>query len=303
MEGHNVHLSICIASYGNDVTALLDCLQPQCARAKQAEITIHIADQFPTAHACASDWAQLPNTFYHHNRETTGRAANRNFLASVAKGSQLLFLDADALPVDGEFLHRYLNHIAENTVLVGGTAYEKTSRSSLLRYKVGIKKEAVPARKRKANPYGSFTAFNAVIPQSVFGKIPFDASLVDYGHEDTLFGLELRHHVIPIVHIDNPAYHLGLDQDEQFMHKTREAVDTLAALISKGKIDEEVRLFEAYMRWSKFGGHRVLRMLYNTFGNTLFQQLCSGGGSVLLFDLYKLLRLSHQQPKVGNKMP
>ena len=303
MKGQNLQLSICIASYGNDVTALLDHLQNQCKGLPEAEIDIHISDQFPTAHTCATDWTRYPNTFYHHNQESTGRAANRNFLARVARGTQLLFLDADSLPVESDFLQRYLEVAEENLVVVGGTAYQRTTDRQLLRYKVGVKKEEIPVAKRKANPYGSFTAFNALIPRAVFEKIPFDSSLVEYGHEDTLFGLELRHHVIPVLHIDNPAYHLGLDDNTQFMIKTRQAVDSLASLISKGKIDEEVRLFDAYMRWSKFGGHFVLRTLYDAVGEILFQRLSSGEGNVLLFDFYKLLRLCHQQPKVGNKMP
>lgn len=303
MEGHNLHLSICIASYGNDITVLLDHLQNQCNGLDKPQIDIHISDQFPTAHTNAADWSRFPNTFYHHNQQGTGRAANRNFLASVARGTQLLFLDADSLPVDGDFLQRYLEVAEENLVVVGGTAYQRTTGIDLLRYKVGVKKEEVSANKRKVNPYGSFTAFNALIPRAVFNKIPFDSSLVEYGHEDTLFGLELRHHVIPILHINNPAFHLGLDDNKQFMIKTRQAVDSLALLISKGKIDEEVRLFDAYMRWSKFGGHFVLRTLYTAVGESIFQRLSSKGGNVLLFDLYKLLRLSHQQPKVGSKMP
>jgi hypothetical protein len=298
-----LHISICIASYGNDVSLLLANLHAQIENIESAIFDIHVSDQFAQAHPNATNWQQLPSTHYHHNTHNKGRAANRNFLGAIADGTQLLFLDADALPVRSDFLIQYIEAASENSVIVGGTAYERTSEPHLLRQMVGRKKEQVPAHKRNSRPYSSFTAFNALIPSAVFARIPFDENLKEYGHEDTLFGLELRHHVIPIRHIDNPAFHLGLDEDLEFMKKTRQAVDTLASLIEQGKIDEEVRLFEVYMKWSKLGGHIVLRSLYGLIGQAIFENLSSGRGNVLLFDLYKLLRISHQKPKVGRKMP
>ena len=85
---------------------------------------------------------------------------------------------------------------------------------------------------------------------------------MEYGHEDTLFGLELKYRNIDIMHIDNPAYHMGIDSGEDFMEKTTTAVDSLAKLIRAGKIDEDITLFRVYRVLQKSGIHMILRLLH-----------------------------------------
>jgi hypothetical protein len=164
--------------------------------------------------------------------------------------------------------------------------------SDRLRYKIGKVKEEVLPEVRNKNPWGAFSAFNFAIEAELLKHITFDESLVEYGHEDTLFGLELRHRCIEVCHVFNPAYHLGIDEDVAFMEKTRRGVDNLAALIELGKIDEEVTLYKAYLNAQKTGIIGLLKWNVSWLEPWLFNRLALGKGPLFLFDLYKLLRLS-----------
>jgi len=219
----------------------------------------------------------------------------------LSQGAQLLFLDADALPVQPNFIAKYLKHTAPHTVLVGGTAYH-SNHKQWLRYKVGIQKECISANRRSQTPYSSFSAFNVCMDRVVAETIGFDANVLEYGHEDTLFGLELRHRCLPVKHLENPAYHLGIDSDKVFMEKTKTAVLGLAALINAGKIDEDVRLYATYKKLQSWGGAVLLRWLHPVFARWMFGRLSAGRGTVAMFDLYKLMVLCAAQPKVGRKI-
>jgi len=302
MEHQSIDLSICIASYGNDVGSLIEALLGEIeANPSLSNTEILISDQCSEAHPLQKNWTQHPRVRYHHYTEQKGRAANRNHLVGLSQGAQLLFLDADALPVQPNFIAQYLEHAAPQTVLVGGTAYH-SDHKQWLRYKVGVQKESIPAKRRSQTPYSSFSAFNVCMDRAVAQTIAFDANVLEYGHEDTLFGFELRHRCVPVKHLDNPAYHLGIDSDEVFMEKTKTAVLGLAALINAGKIDEDVRLYATYKKLQSWGGAVLLRLLNPVLAPWMFRRLSAGRGSVAMFDLYKLVVLCAAQPTVGRKI-
>ena len=294
-------LSICIASYGDNLSALLYALdQGRHVLSEDWTVEIIAGDQHPEPAAEAQLWETQYSLRYLHHPNGLGRSNNRNTIAKASTGKYLLFLDADALPVHpNRFLIAYCTAINGAEVVVGGTAYQ-LNRSSL-RYAIGQRKEAIPANKRAVRPHANFSAFNFAISRTTFLKYPFDESLKEYGHEDTLFGQELRYACKIITHIDNPAYHLDGDSDAEFLDKTDLAVDNLAALIREGKIDEEVRLFAVYRKLQRTGIVHLVRILRILFADSIRALLIGGVKSVLLFDLYKLLRLSRHAIKIGRR--
>jgi len=294
-------LSICIASYGEDLSALLHALDlGRNALSKNWKAEIIVGDQHPETAAEAEQWKTQYGLRYLHHPNGLGRSNNRNTIAKASAGNYLLFLDADALPVRPEqFLKSYCAALIDSKVVVGGTAYQ-LGRTSL-RYAIGQRKEAIPANKREGSPHANFSAFNFAIARTTFFKHPFDESLKKYGHEDTLFGQELRYACITIRHIENPAYHLDGDSDTEFLDKTDLAVDNLGALIREGKIDEEVRLFAVYRKLQRTGVLYLIRLLRILFASSIRALLNSGVRSVLLFDFYKLLRLSGHTIKIGRR--
>lgn len=294
-------MSICIASFGDDIGALLHALDSgRRALSKDWTVEIIAGDQHPEPAADAKQWETQYGLRYLHHPNGLGRSNNRNTIAKASSGNFLLFLDADALPVHPDrFLLAYCAALNEVEVVVGGTAYQ-LSRSSL-RHTIGQRKEAITANKRAGNPYANFSAFNFAISRATFLQHPFDESLKQYGHEDTLFGQELRYACKTITHIENPAYHLDGDSDAEFLDKTELAVDNLVALIQAGKIDEEVRLFAVYRKLQRTGIIHLVRLLSTLFAASIRALLIGGVRSVMLFDFYKLLRMSRNTIKIGRR--
>lgn len=294
MDGSRKRLSVCIASFGDDVSALLQELAycESYGLLPGWDLEVLISDQFPQAHRLHTRWNHQPHTSYVHAPQSRGRSANRNLLAARATGTHLLFLDADAMPRGYSFLERYCFYLQFHPVVVGGTAYRPGYQYRRLRVRIGKIKEEHTPQQRMRKPYGSFSAFNFAIEKSAFDRVKFDESLTEYGHEDTLFGQELSRLAIPVLHVDNPAYHMGIDPDDVFVEKTERAVENLAVLMEAEKIDQGVALFRVYSLMKKVRLTAVFALLDRWWGKALKRRLSRGLGPLLLFDLFKLMRLS-----------
>ncbi|MDX9811847.1 MAG: glycosyltransferase, partial [Bacteroidales bacterium] len=151
-----------------------------------------------------------------------GRAAIRNRLISEAKGDQMLIIDADAMvPGTPEaYLQAWLPFTSKASVISGGIIYREVPPGDpdlLLRWHYGRKREQKKAAERNKDPYGTFTTFNVLIDKQVFSRLRFNEELKQYGHEDTLFGYQLKKAGIKILHIDNGLLHEGLETNMDFL--------------------------------------------------------------------------------------
>lgn len=224
---------------------------------------------------------------YHELTENIGRTKIRNLLAQKAKYKNLLFLDCD-IRIDKEnFINNYLQHI-NGHVICGGVAYDtkKPKKEAFLRWKYGRKREEKSASFRNQSPYQSFTACNMLISKKVMLIHAFNEELTQYGHEDTLLGIELKKAGITVAHIDNPIIHLGLDSCLSFIKKTESGLDNLMLLINKGKIGRDIKLYRHYQFWKKT--LFLSRIPFNMAKNTSRKKLLNGNASLFWFDLYKL---------------
>jgi glycosyltransferase involved in cell wall biosynthesis len=238
-----------------------------------------------------STLAKLTNACYFLEHEKVGRSDNRNFLASIAKYPWLLFLDGDTAIQSGLFIQNYLNALTLGNVICGGTAYQShvpDEPKKLLRWLYGRKKEEVPVCIRKKRPWRSYSSFNFVIKKVLFEQIRFDPSLKQYGHEDTLFGRELKRQSIQVVHIDNPLLHLGLDEAPVFIEKTKMGVQNLWSLIQAGKIDQEVSLYKWYKRIEKWGIRNQIAIWFRMREASLLENLTGPKPRLTSFDFFKL---------------
>ena len=108
-------LSICIASFGDDIGALLYALDSgRRALYKDWTVEIIAGDQHPEPAADAKQWETQYGLSYLHHPNGLGRSNNRNTIANASSGNFLLFLDADALPVHpNRFLLAYCTALNE----------------------------------------------------------------------------------------------------------------------------------------------------------------------------------------------
>ncbi len=143
-----------------------------------------------------------------------GRSKGRNRLARHSRGRSLLFLDADMLPDSPDFLGRYLELIAaeDPAAAFGGfsLAQADVRPEHRLHRKLALRSDCAPARIRRRAPAKFVFTSNLLIRRDIFETEPFDEAFTGWGWEDVEWGVRIsRRHAI--MHIDNPATHLGLD--------------------------------------------------------------------------------------------
>ena len=224
-----------------------------------------------------------------------GRAGIRNMLADEAKYDKLLFIDSDAIIINSDFLRNYLELNKDSLLINGGVSYADTSPDNsrlLLRWKYGKKKEERSASFRNKNPYASFSTFNFFIEKKLFQSIRFNENLTDYGHEDTLLGFELKKRNIPVLHIDNSLMHIGLEENDVFLQKTRTGLESLHILYTElnfnPSFQKEVTLLRSFNLIKKFGLVRITKLKFQLFRKFLENNLTGKSPSVFIFQLYKL---------------
>lgn len=233
-----VFLSILIPVYNWDVALLLDSLWTQCSRlAEHDQIEIIVVDdgskqKFNNVSAAAG----LTGVLYKELAENTGRAAVRNYLLHLAHGSYVLFLDADMLPDQEDFVQTYFE-LARNgrDVVCGGISYQKNNvqdlTSSFYIYK-SLKTEALPAILRSKNPWRYIFTSNIMLRRNIMESVSFDPRFTGYGFEDIEWGIRLEKS-FTVEHIDNTCSHMGVMSKEQVFAKMREATDNYALLYTR----------------------------------------------------------------------
>lgn len=235
---------------------------------------------------------ELENCLYIVNDQNLGRSKTRNSLAKKGKFNWLLFLDSDTFPLDANFLATYFIFLTnEDKVIYGGITYakEQPATNQILRWYYGNKREVVDYKTRNTTPYISFLTLNFLIPKAYFKTISFNETIPNLRHEDTLFSYEMSKKNIPILHIENPIIHLGLDTNNIFLKKTKESVVALKNLVDNGLIDlKYVKLSYVYSKIEKLRLTFILKFIYTNYKINIEKKLCSKSPNVFLYDLYRL---------------
>lgn len=230
-------------------------------------------------------WIGLP--------ENTGRAAIRNKLIEASCYACLLFLDCDMEICREDYLEVYMRH-SRQAVVCGGRIYAKEDLHSGngIHYHYGVAREQFRAGKRDEERH--FISGNFFIHKRVFEHVRFCEALSGYGHEDTLFGIELHEAGIAICYPDNPTIHRGVDGNDAYLDKTREAIDNLFHEDS-----ELERKLHGHIRLTRFAAkhNRMLWLCgvcYEGSRGLLELAMKRFPGYSHLMDLYKLSYLGNQ---------
>ena len=284
-------LSILIPIYNESVTGLVSGLLEQAALLEMAVEIICFDDASSGAFLSENEKLySLPKVLYRRLPQNIGRAAIRNAMAKEAKGDYLLFIDGDSKIVRRDYLQHYIHYLDGKSVLYGGRCYTKVRPKDdayLLHWNYGRQREERNAAYRQKAPYHSFMTNNFLMPTETFCSIGFDESIRQYGHEDTLFGMELKRRAIPILHIENPLEHAGLESAAAFLDKTKKAIENLYRLDAEGH-DIETRLLSARNILRQWGVEGIYYFGFRQMEKWMYKKLLSGEGGLRLFDLYKL---------------
>ena len=291
-------LSICIPVYNTDIRPLATELHRQ-SQSFSSEVELLFIDD-------ASDFTfkeknRSVGTFcdYQELPQNIGRSKIRNAFLSFVKGKYILFLDGDSVVFRDDFIEKYLVFLKENkpNLIVGGReeVSERPARNYLLRWRYSQSRESKSLEERQKDTKSGFKSNNFIVKKTIFEINPFDESLHHYGHEDTLFGYQLRKKGVHCLHIDNPILNSDLVENEAFLHKTKEAISNLVRIAIKLN-DHQFIEEQKLLSWEKrISRNKIFLKTFQLFGKItqpLFTSLLRKGYFQLwMFDLYRLTEL------------
>ncbi len=289
-------LSILIPTFNEDITPLVERLWHEIERIK-TPIEIIIGDDHSTREASLNTFHNLDSVVFFRNTENLGRTATRDLLARKARYNTLLFLDADVLPAQSDFIKKYLSAIGKSQVVFGGVQYtkQKPEQAMLLRWVYGKEREAKLAQERQYNPYYIISQ-NLMIDKDVF--LAVNAPEIKRYGWDNVFSFQLYQQGITVHHIDNAVIHLGLEPWDSYLSKVQQAMSTLVWAEKNDMISEDFTSIQKFYNSLKtFGLAGLLRISLTLWLPLMRTQLASKFPSVCVLDLYKFYYFSTSKYK------
>lgn len=293
-------LSILIPVFQNDVRSLVSELYRQCiSQAISFEIICIDDGSGESIKLLNREISRIDSEKIKYTElpENIGRSAIRNKLAIEAGYSLLWFLDCDSkADVNPRLLTNFLKYANSGALVSGGRLYAKTPPTApelKLHWLWGSKRELLDPEIRMKNPVSNFLSNNFIIPRSVATEIGFNEALKGYGYEDTLFAAELEKRNIPIIHINNPVLHDGLEPANQFLKKIEESLDNLLKL-RKICMEETIgfpvkgKLYSTFISLNKPVIKSAARLVASILLPVLRKKLSGSSPDLITFDLYRL---------------
>lgn len=291
-------LSILIPTHNDNCLELVKTLLCQAAVAGFGEYEVLVADDASTsaivkeAHAKINELPHASCTFFCENQ---GRAKARNWLADHARYEWLLFLDADGMPYDENFLSEYRKNATDKNDVVVGTPFHPDrcpSPDVSLRWKYEKTAEKrFTAEKRNLHSFECFRSYCFMIRKELFLNIRFDEHFYSYGYEDTLLGSRLAEENANVVHITTRYENKHIETNEIFLEKTETANVTLKQFYRQ--LRHNSRLISHYEYLRLFGGHFFLAWYYRHFHEGMKRRLCQPNPSVWRYQWYKICHFCH----------
>lgn len=289
-------VSILIPVYNFDVVKLVNDLEFQAVKLGIPYEIVCIDDN-SSEHYHNYSLSEKENIVWAELNENKGRSIVRNLLAEKSNYENLIFLDCDMGVVSDHFIEDYIKLSSTEKVIIGGVSYTAkppVENSKRLHWKYGSNRESQSVNERVKHPYTSFMSGNFFVKKEVFNLISFDETIRGYGHEDTLFGIDLKNRGITIAHINNPLEHLGIEDANVFLGKSETAILNLAILIKSGKIDDNVKIYRYYKYLKSAFLLPLFKAFYQLNKNRWLENLCSAKPNIRYFDLFKLGLLSEK---------
>jgi glycosyltransferase involved in cell wall biosynthesis len=284
-------LSILIPTYNHNALPLAEALSIQLKKTNITHEIICVDDgSSSTLNIENQKINSLKNATFIARDKNVGRNANRQFLAEQANFDWLLFIDSDTIPKYQNFIENYIPFFKkEYEAIFGGFAYQKnTDSKKSLRYNFGKSREEVEASIRNLIPYKVIISANFLIKKEVFTALNKQVTANIYGL-DYLFGAMLKQNNIKVFHLDNEVYHLGIDTNEDYLRKTKRAIEALTLIKQSSQIKtHDISLLKAYEKLRKTGLKNLFWRLLKIANPFIEKNLLGSKPKLFLFDIYRL---------------
>ena len=298
-------LSICIPIYNCNVTELVTKLYNQYEKIGVSVEIICIDDCSDFSFRKKNEEICSKYGKYVQLDKNIGRSKIRNLFLKYVNQDYLLFMDCDSAVISEIFLLNYVEAIKQNNspVICGGRIYGsiKPEKTKLLRWKYGTYRESQPYEIRYMNPNKSFMTNNFAIRKDIFAKLQFDERLSQYGHEDTLFGFQLKKNNISVLHINNPVLNNEIENNSDYLKKTEAGLINLTYILefvgNNPELINDISILKFYSKCKKTGLLYILYPLFLICGSLINKLLSKGFANLFLFDFYKLGYFAVQMKK------
>lgn len=165
-----------------------------------------------------------------------GRSRGRNRLADAARGSSLLFLDSDMRPDSDRFLQTWAALVRNEAPPVAFGGFSLLQASDEPRFSVhramATRGECVGVTERAKAPEKYVYTSNLLVRRDVFDAEAFDSAFTGWGWEDVEWAMRVSRRW-PVIHIDNPATHMGLDTVDQLAGKYEQSAGNFARVVAR----------------------------------------------------------------------
>ena len=165
-----------------------------------------------------------------------GRAIGRNRLAAAARGGSLLFLDSDMRPDHAHFLRDWaaLVGAGDPAVAFGGVCLLQAPPAAPFAVPRARAAEAagVPCAERAKQPEKYVYTSNLLVRRDVFETEAFDPGFTGWGWEDVEWAMRVARR-FEVVHIDNPATHMGLDTVTALAGKYEQSAPNFGRMVQR----------------------------------------------------------------------
>jgi glycosyltransferase involved in cell wall biosynthesis len=228
-------LSILIPFKGDDPSPLLAALARETGDAELVLLDDGSNDEALAARVEAQVRAlPLPARLVRLERNE-GRARGRNRLVAHARAGSFLFLDSDMLPDSPDFLAAWLRLVTTDDppVAFGGfsVAQAPARPDHALHRAMATHADCLCAAERARAPEKHIFTSNLLVRRDVFAAEAFDEGFTGWGWEDVEWGMRVARRW-PILHLDNPATHLGLDTAPAIAAKFEQSAANFARVVA-----------------------------------------------------------------------
>ena len=239
-KGARPAVSVLVPFFRDDPTPLIAALDDEAqALGRSAEVVLlddgSGDDALAERVTKAVEAARLPMRFI-RLRANEGRSKGRNRLTASARGGSFLFLDSDMLPDDRRFLQRWADLVANDdpAVAFGGFSLLQASndRAFAVHRAMAARSDCVPYQERARTPEKYVYTSNLLVRRDVFEAEAFDAEFAGWGWEDVEWAMRVARR-FRVIHLDNPATHLGLESADRLAGKYEQSVANFARVVDR----------------------------------------------------------------------
>ena len=165
-----------------------------------------------------------------------GRSRGRNRLSSAARGDWLLFLDSDMRPDRPDFLRAWADLVERERPAVAFGGFSLLQAPDEPRFAVhramAARSECLPRDTRAEQPEKYVYTSNLLVRRDVFEAEAFDPGFSGWGWEDVEWAMRVSRR-FPVIHVDIPATHVGLDTVESLAGKYEQSAANFARVLAR----------------------------------------------------------------------